>query len=176
MHCVIIKGATKSDVERELSNSRAHGLLQGFRLVSRPPQQEYSPAVVKVAILPRSGYVEVVTSVESGWPYIGVLIERCGWTGVAVRYLAESLAEVQVWKRGSSVRYLRALLDERWTWFTKGAALAFEEPDYYRRRRIKDRLPGELIDRYLRAMGFAESVKKQPIQPARPTRGKAPRG
>jgi hypothetical protein len=162
MHCVLISGVTAKQVVRELSKSKARGLLQTYRVVSRPPRQEYSPAVVRLQIKQRTNYVKIVTSVEAGWPFLGVVIERCGWTAAAVRYSRDSVVELQIWTDGREIRHLRALLDEHWTWYAKGPALPFEERELYRRRRIRDRLSGTLVERYLTALGFHERVDKEP--------------
>ncbi len=51
-------------------------------------------------------------------------------------------------------RRLDATYDHgRWSWHEDGEVQPFERPEYYKKRRIKDRLPPELLQEYCRALG-----------------------
>src|SRR5580704_2075416 len=56
----------------------------------------------------------------------------------------------------------------RWTFDVEGAPLPFEEPEAYKVKRVRDRFPFELLDRYCRALGlrpFDEDFYLPPEQP-----------
>jgi hypothetical protein len=42
----------------------------------------------------------------------------------------------------------------KWEFFQKGQTLSFENPVYYKKRRIKDRLPNDLIYKYMEELGW----------------------
>lgn len=50
-------------------------------------------------------------------------------------------------------RHVYAMNDGRWEWNEHGTPLPFEKPEHYTRRRIKDRLPPELLVEYCAALG-----------------------
>jgi hypothetical protein len=60
---------------------------------------------------------------------------------------------------GDTVRTVYSMLDgDKWKFFEKGERLPFEKPEYYTKRKIRDRLPNELILSYLKELGWdAES-------------------
>ena len=45
--------------------------------------------------------------------------------------------------------------DGRWSWHESGQPMAFEQPQRYSARRIRDRLDRELLAAYLSALGIA---------------------
>jgi hypothetical protein len=56
------------------------------------------------------------------------------------------------------LRYVRTLVahaeDGRWSWETSGTPLPFEDLSRYRARRVRDRLPRQLLVGYLAALGI----------------------
>jgi hypothetical protein len=60
---------------------------------------------------------------------------------------------------GETERHIHAMLDgNKWQFYQKGEPLPFEKPEYYTKRKIRDRLPNELILSYLKELGWdAES-------------------
>jgi hypothetical protein len=52
------------------------------------------------------------------------------------------------------VRSISAINDGRWQWDTWGAVQPFEETQHYTKRRIRDRLTPEMLERYCAAMGI----------------------
>ncbi len=58
-------------------------------------------------------------------------------------------------KNGSEVRVIQSLKDEpRWQFFERGEVLSFENPEYYKKRRIKDRFNKEILLEYLSEAGW----------------------
>jgi hypothetical protein len=59
---------------------------------------------------------------------------------------------------GSPIRCYRGISAAndggRWTFDLLNTQLPFEEPEYYTAKRVKDRFPPELLERYLKAMGI----------------------
>lgn len=51
-------------------------------------------------------------------------------------------------------RIIYAIKEERWVFYEEGDVLQFENPDYYKRRKIKDRLNSEIIIEYLSKCGI----------------------
>jgi hypothetical protein len=74
----------------------------------------------------------------------------------------EPHAATQFWLCGPQgmppLHYIRTLAaykqDGRWRWLTSGTQQAFEQPEHYQRRRIRDRLSRELLVAYLAALGL----------------------
>ena len=61
---------------------------------------------------------------------------------------------IRIYENGESVRYVRSMLDgDKWDFFEKGVIQFFEEPSYYKRRKIRDRLDRKIIVDYLRRIG-----------------------
>ena len=51
-------------------------------------------------------------------------------------------------------RVIYALKEDRWVFYEEGDILPFENPDYYKRRRIRDRINNEIIIEYLAKCGI----------------------
>jgi hypothetical protein len=58
--------------------------------------------------------------------------------------------------RGPQSRYLQAWINDsgRWTWDASGDPQSFENVEYCRARRIKDRLSVDIVDEYAAALGL----------------------
>ncbi len=62
--------------------------------------------------------------------------------------------EMEMWRRGSLVRQVRALQEEDgWGFLNKGDPLPFERPKQYNKRAISARLDRKLIESYSEAVG-----------------------
>lgn len=60
-----------------------------------------------------------------------------------------------LYERGEMRRHVQAFLDsDAWKFHTHGDPMPFENLDYYRRRRIRDRLSREILAEYLLALGW----------------------
>ena len=51
-------------------------------------------------------------------------------------------------------RVIYALKEDRWVFYEEGDILPFENPEYYKRRRIRDRINNEIIIEYLAKCGI----------------------
>ena len=51
-------------------------------------------------------------------------------------------------------RIIYALKEDRWVFYEEGELLPFENPDYYKRRKIKDRINNDIIIEYLSKCGI----------------------
>jgi len=57
--------------------------------------------------------------------------------------------------QGNKERIILSYKDfNKWVFYQNGEILPFEEENFYRKRRIKDRLPNELIIKYLQRCGW----------------------
>jgi hypothetical protein len=69
----------------------------------------------------------------------------------------------------NSLRAIYAVNDGgRWVFEQSGAPLPFEEPEHYKARRKKDRLPFELLDKYCRVLGIRPFDEDFYLPPERP--------
>jgi hypothetical protein len=69
----------------------------------------------------------------------------------------------------NTIRSVQAMNEGRWWFGAFGTPQPFEEPETYKARRIRDRFPFELLDRYCRALGlrpFDEDFYLPQDQPA----------
>ena len=56
--------------------------------------------------------------------------------------------------RDGSRRIVRCLQEDRWNFYQDGPVLPFEDPAQYRKRRIKDRLPEDILISYALRLGW----------------------
>lgn len=71
---------------------------------------------------------------------------------LSVEYPANSF---QYYKDGISKRYVRAMKDwNRWEFFQSGEIMEFENPLYYKKRKIKNRLNKTILTEYLSKIGI----------------------
>jgi hypothetical protein len=68
----------------------------------------------------------------------------------------------------NSIRAIYAVNDSRWKFENSGTPLSFEEPETYKARRIRDKFPFELLDRYCRALGLQPFVADFYLPPEQP--------
>jgi len=62
---------------------------------------------------------------------------------------------VTVWEDGKEKRIVRSMLDgDRWEFFEQGEIQDFEEPEYYRRRRIASRFNRQILIEYMKKLGI----------------------
>ncbi|MCA9063222.1 MAG: hypothetical protein KDA96_09185 [Planctomycetaceae bacterium] len=90
--------------------------------------------------------------------------EGCCWDATHVLITNEPLPEypgfrfqhIPAGSRPSGWRELSVILDEpkRWYFGDSGPRLPFENPQYYRRRRIRDRINKDVIMEYMNALGW----------------------
>lgn len=65
------------------------------------------------------------------------------------------ICELSLYEQGALKRFVRAFRDDtRWDFFEQGERLPFEKDEYYRKRRIRDRLTPELLRGYSLALGW----------------------
>jgi hypothetical protein len=122
-----------------------------------------------------TGRLQLIFVEASGWTAVfgaesrsavGNLSQRLECQGLIVTYAAHTIdlpdgyygAQVFMLHDGQTGpiglrRFVEAVNDGRWCWAEHGDPLPFEKPEYYTRRRIKDRLPPELLVEYCAALG-----------------------
>lgn len=65
------------------------------------------------------------------------------------------LSDFQYVENGIEKRYVRAMKDgARWEFYQEGEIMGFENPLYYKKRKIKDRLNKEILTEYLSKLGI----------------------
>ena len=69
---------------------------------------------------------------------------NCKWPSFFFKYV----------KEGKAIRKIHSIKENRWVFYQDGNLLDFEKEDYYRKRRITDRLNEKIITEYLDKLGF----------------------
>ncbi len=106
------------------------------------------------------GTTAFFTNLEDGWNTMcNILAGRVPGEHVQVRSSIEQddypLSDFEVWEGGTSVRYVRAMLeDPSWEFYQRGELRSFEDPANYKKRRIADRLNREILLAYLAKLGW----------------------
>jgi len=121
-------------------------------------QQQYNCEILKVSVMQKVGYLIVKTNLENGWPYLESVIESNNFHAISIRFEKDRISEFGVWESGKRVRFVQAIKDSRWVWFEKGEIKAWEAPEFYKEKIIKNRLPSSLLTRYLHENEYAESI------------------
>jgi hypothetical protein len=123
----------------------------------------------KQAFIPhREGWTLCINNTPLGndpFSLVSYLAETAGWSGLLARYSEDSRQPLRygvssfalfgprptLWL--NEIRTVSCLNDGgRWKFFARGDPLPFEQPDYYLKRRIKDRLPLEVLRSYCLAV------------------------
>lgn len=69
--------------------------------------------------------------------------------------IAYPVNSIRIYEDGKEARLVRVMLDgDRWDYFAKGVIQSFENPSYYKRRRIRDRLDRTIVLEYLKLNGI----------------------
>jgi hypothetical protein len=64
------------------------------------------------------------------------------------------------YKKDDKTRIVQAYLDsDKWVFYERGEIMPFENPEYYNRRKKKERLNFEIINKYLEANGWFLNVE-----------------
>jgi len=61
---------------------------------------------------------------------------------------------LQVLQNGEIIRLVRAMVDTKWEFFEMGTLLDFEDPQNYKKRKIRDRVNSTIILDYLLKLGY----------------------
>ena len=101
----------------------------------------------------------MIANLADGWATMcNVLAGQLPGMSILVRSATAQeypLTDLQVWDKGESVRYVRAMREEpSWEFFSKGDPMEFENLDHYKRRRIADRLNRDILVEYLARLGW----------------------
>ena len=94
-----------------------------------------------------------------GWPLLTRALSRVfpqSFTHVRIsnNYYVHPVSSLVYWVQGKEERCIQLLKDDKWEFFQKGHILPFENPEYYLRQSIKDRLSKEIIIEYLLRLGW----------------------
>ena len=148
------------DIGCVLGKSKVHEFLQhNFKL----PEQPYNSPIMAVTIWEPSNKPNstmLMANFEDGWL---TLVHNLGIKYRHELYrlrISDPESEWPVWSmtyynNGEELRIIQALKDDpRWDFFEKGELLYFENPEHYRKRRIKDRFNKTILLEYLNKSGW----------------------
>ena len=75
-----------------------------------------------------------------------------GFEGLKVAH--NEISTMFVYYRGKAKRVIQAYKEDRWTFYTEGELMEYEHPEYYLRKRIKDRFNVQILDEYFDHLGI----------------------
>ena len=102
----------------------------------------------------------LVSNIADGWhTLVNVLSARLQVLCIQINSTADGVSNAfnkfEVQLPGVESRVVHALEDgDRWVFFEKGPVQAFESPEHYKKRRIRDRLRRQDLMAYLEALGI----------------------
>jgi hypothetical protein len=64
-----------------------------------------------------------------------------------------------------TTRMVRTMRDPGWDFFEKGTPLPFENTDYYKRQRVRDRINPQILEEYVRKLGIGSFDEEVWINP-----------
>jgi hypothetical protein len=129
-----------------------------YQFLTGEIEQSYHCKPLRISVIPRNGYLKVVTGLENGWPFLQHVIAKNKLTAMTIRYLEGNLAEFKYWRDGSLLRMQHALKDTKWVWYGQGELQPWENPSCYRERLVKNRLTAKMLELYLQSCGYSEVV------------------
>lgn len=106
------------------------------------------------------GYTILLANLEDGWSSLGFAISKhlpgrvfqCALATLDEEY---PMNAIYILEDGKNIRCVRAMKDyPRWDFFETGERQPFENPAYYTRRYIRDRLNREIMVEYLEKLGI----------------------
>jgi hypothetical protein len=157
---------TTGGVEEVLRSFSADRNVVSSRLAPeslRIPEQAHNQACQAVTVWePKAtpGSTMLVANLTDGWSsLVHTTATRfsltCAMVRVSLPHDPWPIVELAYLLGGAERRFLRVMKDDpRWQFFERGDPLPFEEPSYYARRRIRDRLPRDLLFKYLTMLGW----------------------
>ncbi|SRR5581483_4431019 len=69
-------------------------------------------------------------------------------------YRSEGFCSFEHVSESGRERVVHVILEPRWKFFEQGEVLSFENPEYYKRRIIRERLTPEIVEEYLKRLGW----------------------
>jgi hypothetical protein len=128
-----------------------------------PPEQFYNPKGLEVSLwLPvcqAPGAVFFPNLQDGGYSLVRHLVARLHFKAVSVRVSPLSIpypiCEFILHLDSSVTRVVRVMRDSaRWDFFADGPAQAFEDPNAYRARLIKQRFTQPMLEDYMSSLGW----------------------
>jgi hypothetical protein len=128
----------------------------------RLPRQEYNPHRMGVDIWSIGTKRTVFfANLMDGWLTLQTMVvERIGCEAVAFRVSDRDanypIVELTIYPHSRQPRIIRAMRDDpHWQFYVSGEPLSFEEPGYYKKRRIRDRFTPSILNSYLQKLGWS---------------------
>jgi hypothetical protein len=101
-----------------------------------------------------------VSDAQDGWYTLGNVLcskLRCEAFKISMSLPSRDypINQLIAYAEGEDIRWVRAMQDDpNWEFLSTGALLPVERPEYYKKRRIRDRLTREILVGYMQELGI----------------------